>query len=98
MQDTVWWGQWLLGTTWLLFILGIGGVCGMWEWSLQPIRIEKTETVHENVEKTDGQIIKGDETLAMRGYYSTLTVLTGGVVAWIWVTINWVGMKYFRHN
>jgi hypothetical protein len=25
-------------------------------------------------------------------------VLTGAVVAWIWVVFNWVGMKYFRHN
>jgi hypothetical protein len=43
-------------------------------------------------------VIKGDETLGMSGYYSSLMVLTGAVVAWIWVVLNWVGMKYFRHN
>jgi hypothetical protein len=38
LKDTVWWGYFLLLTTWIVFVLGIGGVCGVWEWSLKPIR------------------------------------------------------------
>ena len=38
LRDTVWWGYFLLVTTWIVFILGIGGSCGVWEWSLKPIR------------------------------------------------------------
>jgi len=87
MRGTVWWGYILLGTTWIFFILGIGGVCGVWEWSLRPLQQPGAKLV-----------VKGDEALAMSGYYSALMVLTGAVVAWIWVVFNWVGMKYFRHN
>jgi hypothetical protein len=35
---TVWWGYVLLGITWLTFVLGLGGVCGVWSWSLRAIR------------------------------------------------------------
>ena len=45
LRDTVWWGYFLLGLTWVMFITGIGGVCGIWEWSLSPIRLTKTKTV-----------------------------------------------------
>jgi len=30
------------------------------------------------------------------GYYPALLVLTC-VMAWVWVVVAWVGMKYFRH-
>ena len=48
-RDTVWWGYFLLGTTWIVFVLGIGGVCGTWEWSLSPIRSAKMEMVTETL-------------------------------------------------
>lgn len=38
LKDTVRWGYVVLGSTWIVFVLGIGGVCGIWEWSLKPIR------------------------------------------------------------
>ena len=38
LRDTVWWGYFLLVATWIVFVLGIGGSCGVWEWSLKPIR------------------------------------------------------------
>jgi len=38
LKDTVWWGYFLLISTWAVFVLGMGGVCGVWEWSLKPIR------------------------------------------------------------
>ena len=45
LKDTVWWGYCLLVTTWGLFVVGIGGVCGVWEWSLKPIRTTKPGVV-----------------------------------------------------
>jgi hypothetical protein len=39
LNDTVWWGWFLLSTTWIVFVLGMGGVCGVWEWGLKPIRL-----------------------------------------------------------
>ena len=42
LKDTVLWGYCLLGMTWLM---GIGGVCGIWEWSLKPIQSAKTRMV-----------------------------------------------------
>jgi len=54
LKDTVWWGYCLLGMTWLMFILGMGGVCGVWEWSLKPIRSTKTRMVRvHDVESAD---------------------------------------------
>jgi hypothetical protein len=40
LRDTVQWGYFLLLTTWVVFVLGIGGVCGVWEWSLKSIRTD----------------------------------------------------------
>ena len=45
LHDTVWWGYCLLLMTWIVFVMGIGGVCGIWEWSLKPIRTTKPRTV-----------------------------------------------------
>jgi len=45
LRDTVFWGYCLLVTTWALFVLGIGGVCGVWEWSLRPIRTDRSGVV-----------------------------------------------------
>ena len=45
LNDTVWWGYFLLLTTWIVFVLGIGGVCGVWEWSLKPIRMDTKSKV-----------------------------------------------------
>jgi hypothetical protein len=45
----------LLGTTWTVFILGMGGVCGVWEWSLKPIRHETANEVSCLREIADGR-------------------------------------------
>ncbi|RPA87113.1 hypothetical protein BJ508DRAFT_410666 [Ascobolus immersus RN42] len=34
--------------------------------------------------------------LPIDGYYPALIVLTG-IMAWVWVVIAWVGLKYFKH-
>lgn len=40
----------------------------------------------------------GDEwdELPIPGYYPALMILTI-VIAWVWVIVAWVGMKYFKH-
>ncbi|KAI4243340.1 MAG: hypothetical protein L6R40_003512 [Gallowayella cf. fulva] len=40
--------------------------------------------------------LEDDPTLPIVGYYPALIILTG-VMAWVWVTVAWVGMKYFKH-
>jgi hypothetical protein len=45
LRDTVWWGYFLLGTTWIVFVLGMGGVCRVWEWSLKSIRVDHDSIV-----------------------------------------------------
>ncbi|KAJ4306352.1 hypothetical protein N0V88_001152 [Collariella sp. IMI 366227] len=40
--------------------------------------------------------LEDDPTLPIVGYYPSLIILTG-VMAWVWVLVAWVGMKYFRH-
>lgn len=55
LKDTVWWGYLLLGTTWIVFILGIGNVCGIWEWSLKPIRAVQERTVWSVLEFADSR-------------------------------------------
>lgn len=37
-----------------------------------------------------------DEGLPIPGYYPALMILTI-VMAWVWVVVAWVGMKYFKH-
>lgn len=61
-----------------------------WAWEVEDGRV-KPHVPPELSELND------DETLPIVGYYPTLIVLTVGVTSWVWVTVAWVGMKYFRH-
>ncbi|KAG4306416.1 hypothetical protein PORY_000404, partial [Pneumocystis oryctolagi] len=81
MTNTIRWGWFLLIFTWLLFVTGMSGVFGIWQWVFQIKNVKNQEKSY------DFPIID---------YYFLLIVLTGGVVAWIWVGINWLGLKYFR--
>ena len=58
LRDTVWWGYFLLITTWIVFILGIGGSCGVWEWSLKPIRSNTKRVRLRVILGTDGRSLK----------------------------------------
>ncbi|GKT85132.1 hypothetical protein Ct61P_02982 [Colletotrichum tofieldiae] len=40
--------------------------------------------------------LEDDPTLPIVGYYPALIILTC-IMAWVWVIVAWVGMKYFRH-
>lgn len=84
-SETEWWGWLILVTTWLVFVVGMGSCFGVWSWAW-----DVGETPYAPPELED------DPTLPIVGYYPALMVLTA-VMAWVWVVVAWVGMKYFRH-
>ena len=83
--ETEYWGWVILFVTWLTFTVGMGSCLEIWSWAW-----DVGETPYAPPELED------DDTLPIVGYYPALMVLTG-VVAWVWITVAWVGMKYFRH-
>jgi Phosphatidylinositol N-acetylglucosaminyltransferase subunit Y len=84
-SETAFWGYVILIITWLVFVVGIGSCFDVWSWAWDVG--EKPETLPE---------LEDDPTLPIVGYYPALLVLTC-VMAWVWVVVAWVGMKYFRH-
>ncbi len=84
-SETEWWGWVVLIVTWLVFVVGMGSCLGVWSWAW-----DVGETPYAPPELED------DPTLPIVGYYPALIVMTG-VMAWVWVVVAWVGMKYFRH-
>ena len=82
---THYYGCLILATTWITFTVGMGSCLDLWSWAW-----DVGETPYAPPELED------DPTLPIVGYYPALMVLTG-VVAWVWITVAWVGMKYFRH-
>lgn len=84
-SETEWWGWIILIVTWLVFVVGMGSCLGVWSWAW-----DVGETPYAPPELED------DPTLPIVGYYPALMTLTA-VMAWVWVVIAWVGMKYFRH-
>ncbi|KAF2644577.1 hypothetical protein P280DRAFT_174808 [Massarina eburnea CBS 473.64] len=84
-SETEWWGWVILVVTWLVFVVGMGSCLDVWTWAW-----DVGETPYAPPELED------DPTLPITGYYPALMVCTV-VMAWIWVVIAWVGMKYFRH-
>ncbi|OLL24373.1 hypothetical protein NEOLI_004157, partial [Neolecta irregularis DAH-3] len=87
-SETVKWGWILLFLTWMVFVIGAGGIFGAWDWAFENVDVFNSTSV----DLTDNDIF------VMPGYYPILIVLSGGVTAWLWVVINWMGMKFFRHN
>jgi hypothetical protein len=83
--ETEYWGWVILIATWLIFTVGMGSCLEIWSWAW-----DVGETPYAPPELED------DPTLPIVGYYPALIVLTG-VVAWVWITVAWLGMKYFRH-
>jgi len=84
-SETEWWGWIILIVTWIVFVVGMGSCLGVWSWAW-----DVGETPYAPPELED------DPTLPIIGYYPALIVMTG-VMAWVWVVVAWVGMKYFRH-
>jgi hypothetical protein len=85
-SETEWWGWVILIATWIVFVVGMGSCLGVWSWAW-----DVGETPYAPPELED------DPTLPITGYYPALMVCTA-VMAWVWVVIAWVGMKYFRHS
>ena len=84
-SETEWWGWFVLFVTWIVFVVGMGSCFGVWSWAW-----DVGETPYAPPELED------DPTLPIIGYYPALLVMTS-VMAWVWVVVAWVGMKYFRH-
>lgn len=84
-SETRWWGWIILIVTWIVFVVGMGSCFEVWSWAW-----DVGETPYAPPELED------DPTLPIVGYYPALIILTG-VMAWVWVTVAWVGMKYFKH-
>ena len=84
-SETRWWGWTILIVTWVVFVVGMGSCLEVWSWAW-----DVGETPYAPPELED------DPTLPIVGYYPALIILTS-VMAWVWVTIAWVGMKYFKH-
>ena len=84
-SETRWWGWIILTVTWIVFVVGMGSCFEVWSWAW-----DVGETPYAPPELED------DPTLPVVGYYPALIILTT-VMAWVWVTIAWVGMKYFKH-
>ena len=84
-SETEWWGWIILTATWIVFVVGMGSCLGVWSWAW-----DVGETPYAPPELED------DPTLPIIGYYPALVVCTA-VMAWVWVVVAWVGMKYFRH-
>ena len=84
-SETRWWGWTILIVTWVVFVVGMGSCLEVWSWAW-----DVGETPYAPPELED------DPTLPIVGYYPALIILTT-VMAWVWVTIAWVGMKYFKH-
>jgi hypothetical protein len=84
-SETEWWGWIILLATWIVFVVGMGSCLEVWSWAW-----DVGETPYAPPELED------DPTLPIVGYYPALIIMTG-VMAWVWVIVAWVGMKYFRH-
>ncbi|KAH9871783.1 hypothetical protein J1614_006040 [Plenodomus biglobosus] len=84
-SETEWWGWVVLIATWVVFVVGMGSCLGVWSWAW-----DVGETPYAPPDLED------DDTLPITGYYPALMVCTA-VMAWVWVVVAWVGMKYFRH-
>lgn len=83
--ETERWGWAILIVTWLVFVMGMGSCLEVWSWAW-----DVGETPYAPPELED------DPTLPITGYYPALIIMTA-VMAWVWVVVAWVGMKYFRH-
>ncbi|KAK5993159.1 hypothetical protein PT974_06587 [Cladobotryum mycophilum] len=84
-SETEWWGWVVLTVTWCIFVIGMGSCLDVWSWAW-----DVGTTPYAPPELED------DPTLPIVGYYPALIILTC-VMAWVWVVVAWVGMKYFRH-
>ncbi|KAI1410931.1 hypothetical protein F5Y13DRAFT_166604 [Hypoxylon sp. FL1857] len=84
-SETEWWGWVVLIVTWCVFVIGMGSCLNVWSWAWD---VGTTPYAPPELEN--------DPTLPIVGYYPALIILTC-IMAWVWVVVAWIGMKYFRH-
>ncbi|KAI9851520.1 MAG: hypothetical protein M1838_003474 [Thelocarpon superellum] len=84
-SETAWWGWVMLIVTWVVFVVGMGSCLEVWCWAWD---VGETPPAPPELEN--------DPTLPIVGYYPALMILTA-VMAWVWVVVAWIGMKYFKH-
>jgi len=84
-SETEWWGWVVLIVTWIVFVVGMGSCLEVWSyaWNVGQRPYAPPE-------------LEDDPTLPIVGYYPALIILSA-VMAWVWVVVAWVGMKYFKH-
>ncbi|KAF8450180.1 hypothetical protein BGX38DRAFT_512329 [Terfezia claveryi] len=98
LADTVWWGYFILLSTWLIFVIGMGNVLSVWGWAWD-VPSDHPIPILSFLQNDGNRILGGEddnEDFPIQGYYPVLMILTS-VVAWVWVIVAWVGMKYFKH-
>ncbi|KAK9321711.1 hypothetical protein V1517DRAFT_325688 [Lipomyces orientalis] len=91
---TVQCGWVVLFSTWIIFVLGVGSMFGVWKWVWAPALEDishKSLSVLESVGSIDEE-----SDFPIEEYYPSMIMLLC-VVAWIWCVVSWVGMKLFRH-
>jgi len=102
--NTALWGWILLIITWIVFVVGMGSVLGVWDWAWYGsegrhmfVPLGGGGEMEEGREGYNSVVIDDeDDELPIAGYYPSLIILSG-IMAWVWVLIAWVGMKYFKH-
>ncbi|KAK9362819.1 hypothetical protein V1504DRAFT_447570 [Lipomyces starkeyi] len=92
---TVQCGWIVLLSTWIIFVLGVGSMFGVWKWVWAPALEEGSRNRSLGVLESVG-IIDEVSDFPIEEYYPSMTMLLC-VVAWIWCVVSWVGMKLFRH-
>lgn len=83
-------GWLILLSTWIIVIVGIASMLGLWDNKLEPIfSLDPEDLSRARYEKETGYPIPG--------YYSCLVFMTF-IASWVWCIISWMGMKFFRHT
>jgi hypothetical protein len=93
--DTLFWGWVVLLSTWVVFVVGIGSVLGVWEWAWTGEMGSGGRKWPRSIGGEKG--IPGEvPEFPIPGYYPAMGILSC-VMAWVWVVVSWVGLKYFKH-
>ncbi|KAI5859168.1 hypothetical protein BZA05DRAFT_330393 [Tricharina praecox] len=92
--DTLFWGWVVLLSTWVVFVVGIGSVLGVWEWAWTGGAAGGAAA--KKWPKSIGGEKKFPGEFPIPGYYPAMGILSC-VMAWVWVVVAWVGLKYFKH-
>lgn len=95
--ETEWWGWVVLAVTWFVFVVGMGSCLNVWRWAWDVGDGDGDgDAPYYHASPSAPNELENDPTLPIDGYYPALIILTC-IMAWVWVVVAWIGMKYFRH-